>query len=342
MRSRSSTFSFETLRLDATVRPLGAILAALILIAIDATVARTDWIWARVPTSQGGMLDAVERTIVDPAPDPKVLIMGSSRIHDAVLPRTLERSLDLDEGTVLNLGISAGTPFDALTLYRRNRQKLRHARAMVVGVDDWQFNGGFPPSECDRRFMTLAERIGVFRSDATLSLIAGWAWKTYDAEAPIRRLLEDFVHRTPHAIRIDDEGRIVMTPGAREVGPLEVDVRPDVDRFYARWTLSPGRIAELETLIRLAQEDGLAVFLTQVPLRAAYVDVVEQRFGAADAEYRRGIASIAGVEIHLFARASELGIPENHYVDYGHLTRPGAERMTAAIARWLDSILKKP
>src|SRR5882762_9647086 len=140
MRSRSSIFSFETLSLDPRLRPAGAITALVVLLLIDVFVARTDWIWARAPDSQGGMLDAVEAMIIRPAPPPRVLIMGSSRIHDAVLPRTMERILGLSEGTVLNLGISAGTPFDALTLYRRNRDQLRHAKAIVIGTDDWQMN----------------------------------------------------------------------------------------------------------------------------------------------------------------------------------------------------------
>lgn len=85
----------------------------------------------------GQPLMALEEQVIAPAPPPTVVILGSGPVREAVQSRQLEDELGLPVGSVLNLGIAAGTANDALTLYERNRVKLQQARWLVVAVNGW-------------------------------------------------------------------------------------------------------------------------------------------------------------------------------------------------------------
>ncbi len=85
----------------------------------------------------GQPLMALEEQVIAPAPTPTVVILGSGPVRAAVQARQLEDELGLPVGSVLNLGMSAGSASDALTLYERNRSKLQQARWLVVAVDGW-------------------------------------------------------------------------------------------------------------------------------------------------------------------------------------------------------------
>ena len=126
------------------LRPWGMLLALSLLLAFEFGLARRDWIWGWWPKSESGVIDAVERQVIAEAEAPAVLFLGSSRVRDAVSPREVEEQLGLRRGTVLNLAVTNGTPFDALTLYRRNREKLRSAKVAFFGVEVFQVDGARP------------------------------------------------------------------------------------------------------------------------------------------------------------------------------------------------------
>ena len=101
-----------------------------------------------------------------------------------------------------------GSAFDALTIYRRNRSTLSHAKILVVGIEDRTFNAGWAPNDRDRRYMTLRERIGPYDRDHTLSLVAGWVWRTYDARGPLQGAIKSMIKGQKKTLPITEDGRV--------------------------------------------------------------------------------------------------------------------------------------
>ncbi len=147
--SRSSTSSSNTGGRHSVV-PKGALFAVVILLAVEVGIARQDWLWDLVLASPSGNITALEEQVNQGA-DPTVVVMGSSRVRDGISPRQLETELNLHEGSVLNLAVTNGSTFDALTIYRRNRDTLSKAKLLIVGIEDRTYNAGWPPHDRDRR-----------------------------------------------------------------------------------------------------------------------------------------------------------------------------------------------
>ncbi len=293
-------------------------------------MARRDAIWAYVPQSNSGVIDALEQRVIGPAPEPSVVIFGSSRARDGIIPR--QRELGLPEKSVLNLGLTAGTPFDALALYHRNRSKLAKARVMVLALEDWHFNARIGPNARERRFASLGERIGVFDVRNTLSLIVGWAWRTYDAREPAQQAVAALMGHRSREFPIADDGRIIWRSNEANAGPASSDATERADDFYHPFALSSGRMRQIRRFVSTAREDGARVMLLRVPWRDAYVDYVQQRYPSEFQATDDALRSVDADEAGLFSRASTLGIADTHFHDYGHMTPVGAERFTRSLA----------
>lgn len=338
MKRPSSIFSFDNLTL-AGYDPRAILFALLLLAVFDVAVARQDWIWSHVPRSQAGIVDALESKVIARADEPVVLFMGSSRMRDAVIPSLAAQQLGLPPGSVLNLGLNAGTPFDALVLYRRNRAQLRRARVLVFGVEDWYLNAGMPPNERDRRFASLSERLGVFTPDQTASMLLGWTWGAYDARGALHRYVSRLGYDAAPELAIAADGRIQWRESEEHTGPEEVSVEGDLNWMYQRYTPKRGRMDHLRTLIDMAKEDGLQVVIVQIPWRDSYVNRLEEKYPDAMKHYRQTIAAFTGslpdVSTDIVERASTLNIPPTHYYDYGHLTINGAQTMTTHLVEML-------
>jgi hypothetical protein len=339
MKSPLSTSSSED-RVPWYLRLRAVWLALAILLAVEFGLARQDWVWSWVPASNSGVVDAMESQVIAQAPAPQVLLMGSSRIRDGVAPRLLEQELGLPEGSALNLGLTRGTPYDAALLYRRNRDRFRGADLLVVGVEDWSFNAALSPNERYRRFASLPQRVGVYDEDWTRSLVAGWFWRTYDAQGPLRRLLKSAVKGRKSKLPLAEDGRVKWRAKEKEVGPAQVDVSLDLKRFYRGYTRRQGLEDQLRDLVAMAREDDTQVILVQVPLRDAYLEQARQEYPEGLALYREALASFEGVPQEIWWGSSALGIQQDWFYDYGHLTPPGAAVFTAALAERVRPMLK--
>jgi hypothetical protein len=333
MKSPSSTSNSKL--------PRGALLALLLLLAVELGLARQERLWSWVPASNSGVVDAIERQVITPAQAPQVLLMGSSRVRDGVAPRQLEAALHLPEGAVLNLGLTRGTPWDAALLYRRNRDKLKQARLLVVGVEDWSFNAAVSPNERYRRFASLSDRVGVYNPDWTRSLVVGWIWRTYDAQGPLRNLLTSALKGRPKDLPIAPDGRVQWRKKESDTGPKDLDLSLDVERAFRKFEVTDGLNDQLRDLIALAREDGLTVVLVQVPLRDAYIDLAAQKYPDALARYRDNLRHFSDTPQLIYERASDLGISPEWYYDYGHLTAPGARVFTDRLAADLRPLLPR-
>jgi len=303
-----------------------------LLVVFDFAVPRQEWIWRQTPRSQAGIIDALESQVIDHADRQVILFMGSSRMRDAVIPRQVEHELNLPTASVLNLGLNAGTPFDALVLYRRNRDRLRRARVLVFGIEDWYLNAAMAPNERDRRFASLGERLGVFTWDHTASLLLGWVWHACDARDAIHRYLTRLSFGAAPQLALAADGRIQWRDQELHTGPADADVNADLAWFYHDYTFSDGRIRQMRALIEMAQDDGLQVMIVQLPWRDTYVDQLQTKHPEAYRRYHQLAASLTqafpGAAAYMIERASALAIPPTHYYDYGHLTIDGARTMT--------------
>ena len=139
-------------------------MAVTLLTVFEFAVARADWFWGWIPFSQVGVIDALERQVL-PKSEPLILFMGSSRVRDAIAPRTLEKRLRLPRGSVLNVGLTMGTPFDAKILYERNRDKLSRAQLVFFGVEPFQLDVHNRPTERILRYGSLSDRLKFMSRD---------------------------------------------------------------------------------------------------------------------------------------------------------------------------------
>lgn len=315
--------------------PKGAIFAAVMLLGLELGVARQDWLWDWSGQTPSGVMAAVERQVIEPRPAPTVLVMGSSRTRDAVAPRVLEEAMHLPEGEVVNVALSHGTPTDALRMYTRHREKLSAAKVLVLGLEDWHVNAGFPPTDRQRRYATLEARWSDFAPTHRPSLIAGWLWRTYDARKPLRRWLLTPLKGRGRAVKLAEDGRMIWRDRRGETGPEEVDVSRMGKTAYGHWQHTRVQIEAIEALAEMARADDTRLVLFQSPWRDAYVDWVLAHHREAFEAYKATVAALPLDKI-LFERASALGMAEVDFYDYGHPAPRGARRISELLGERLS------
>ncbi len=342
MTFRSSTSSSETglgtetLRLRGW-RPVGLAWAIAWLAAFELLV-RVLPVASYVPASEAGIVDVLDTAVIAPAPDPAIVLLGNSRLRDAVAPRQLEERLGLARGTVLNLGITAGQPWDYAWLYERHREKLSRARVLVVALDDFRFSTRTPPGERFRRFASFRDRIGTY-DGKTPSLVVGWFWKTFDLRDAIVRTAKALLTGNRRGVPVADDGRIVWRDEERDRGPATIDDEAEVRSRYRKFERSAARVETVARLLRLAREDGVAVRLVVLPSRDSIIDEVDRSVPDAPRYLTEVLERLErdfpGTRSIEWRRASELGIEDDRFYDYGHLTPPGARVLTDRLAEWL-------
>lgn len=328
--------STETLQ-PAGWRPTG-IAWAIAWLAVFELFVRVLPVASYVPASETGIVEVLDKAVITPAPDPEIVLLGNSRLRDAVVPRQLEERLGLESGTVLNLGITAGQPWDYAWLYERHRAKLSRARLLVVALDDFRFSTRTPPGERFRRFAPLEDRIGTY-DGKTASLVVGWFWKTFDLRDAIVRTAKAMLTGKRPDVPVAGDGRIVWREEERHRGPLAIDDKAEVRSRYRRFERSAVRVEPIRRLLHLATEDGLAVRLIVLPSRDSIIDEIDRVVPDAPiylAEVMHRLAEdFPGTQSIRWRRASGLGIADDRFYDYGHLTPPGAVVLTDRLATWL-------
>jgi hypothetical protein len=330
--SSSSIFSFDTLNLQG-FKPKAMVAALLVLIAIELGVGRSEWIWSWIPASDSGVIDAMEDRIISQSHPPAIVMLGNSRLRDALMPRELEEALSLPRGSVHNLGMTVGTPFDSLTMYRRSRESFSDARILVLHLEAFNL-APMRPTERFRRFATLEERLSLPSRADRLSTLVGFFWRTFDAQKPLQQSLITILLRRDTTLRFSEDGRIDWRRFEEDSGPDFVDLshyRRGFERFM------PGKLGAdyVRGLLRLAEADGLRVVVFRAPFRDAYADVSDA-FPRREAHFRAFCDSLP-VNVHciILQRGSGLGLTPRDFYDYGHLTNHGAKSVTRYFAEEL-------
>lgn len=324
----SSTPSSRTLRID-TWRAPGLAWAIVLLLAVEFGLARQDWFWTKVGVSA---VEEIEQLMIAPAQQPLVVAMGSSRIEYGLAPRVMEASLGLPEGSVLNVAMGGGTAFDALTMYRRNRDKLSQAKLLIVGIDDWYYNAGWPVNPRDARFATWSERLEDYESPVREKLLFGWLWHTTELQV----VASTFIRATalPQPLVLEPDGRMIKQ---HDPALTRDNVLPMAEVFYGSYQFQMTRHKQLQKLIDLADEDGLQVLVVQVPLRDEYIDLVQSRWPAEWRRYRETAETLKGATVLLYGKGSAVGMGDADIYDYGHCTAEGAAKFTRLLAKEVDA-----
>ena len=299
-----------------------------LLLAFELGVARQDWFWRLAGVR---IVEDLEDLVVAPAPTPRVVVLGSSRLQFGIAPRVLEDALNLPVGSCLNLAMGGGTSFDALLMYRRNRDKLSRAQLAVIGIEDWYYNGGYPPNPRDARFASLRERWEEYPGPARPELLFNWLWQTSAIQTAAQIWMEQ-VHAGAVA-RLQPDGRFVVDHPEEGADPHNAALM--ISRFYANYSFAMGRHHQLQRLIDLCRSDGLQVMVVQMPLRDEYVELAERDYAAAWEAYRRTALTLTDADVVLFPKLSELGLSQDTLYDYGHAANDGAAPDTRLVAEHL-------
>ncbi len=314
------------------------LLTVAILLGVELGIVRSGYLWKRAPNTMVGAFTAVEQNVLTKATPPKVVFLGSSRMRDAVAPRDLEAVMGLPRGAVLNLGLTGGTPYEARLFYERHRPLLAQARVIVVGVEDWYWNEGTPRNEVERHFATFGDRLRWVEQRHELGDLVGGVWRTVELQDPLTRFGMSFV-KGVKTVRFHDDRMVWRAPSdVRQLGPATTDIVGPIEHNMQAFKLGPGYEGSLRVLLRAAREDGVRVVLTQLPLRAAYVDELEKRYPKMAPFMKERVEALArelDADVALYARGTDLGILDDRFYDYGHFSEGGSQEMNAVWAELL-------
>lgn len=310
-----------------------------ILIAFEILVARRAGIWDLEPRSDAGVITVLEERVLRSAPPPCVLVAGSSRLRDAIAPIPLERALGVERGAVLNVALTAGTPFDAQLLLDRHPELFARTEVVVLGVEDWYANGAIAPSERDQRYAPLRARRSY--GEHTLGMWLGWAWQTYGAHKAIRRYARRLGRRGP-ALDVLPDGRLDWHDSTARERRERESVRREADAFFTNYDDGDYRIGQLDRLVHRLRARGLRVIMLQVPLHPEYQARMREAYPEALNAFRQAMRRVArqrGAELLMWGDdLEECGLRLADLRDYGHFANSGAERFVSPLARAIGPI----
>ncbi|MCZ7648468.1 MAG: hypothetical protein M5U26_24945 [Planctomycetota bacterium] len=344
----SSIFSFEAFRGFGFRFPATLLGVAALIFGLELGLRLTPDAWLYASSrSRLGVFSFFEREVIPRFPDPRILVLGSSRAEDAVVPKQLDEALGLPDFSAENLGIQAGDVHDALVFYRRHRNALGRARLVILCTDEWHFSSGAGLGWRYRLHAPISERWALGRPGAEpewarpeqldeprwgAELEARRAAKREQAERLRTQLLLDGIFSmrqklayVPTAVAFNllglgknkgldfTEERQIRRPERKrddEFGPA-IDNPATFDNrlqtFYADFDAHPVLLGHVEALARMVAEDGGRLVLLQMPNRRLYQEEVERLYPA---EYELHARALRELGARLGARVYLYRYPE--------------------------------
>ncbi len=344
MRARSSIFSFDTLQAipapSAGVKwCIGFLLIFRILIG-----------WAAPdPTARYDILNAAEYLRAAKGRDLKVVFFGSSRLQSAVIADEWARRAGLKPGEVANLAVNDGRLWDALYMIETSGGLPASVNLVVVEIAPWEFNRnllnpGFAVRSAIpqhmRHLATLSERLAVDDVESRMDLLADFVWPLYERQ-PLNQWqfpvpIPQPALPLPIAMHWDERQR----ERAATAGALKGSNIAKVHFFHPE--ISSFAVWNLDRLLARVAGDSRRVVLAELPAREEYLRAIEQE-PASRAFYQQvqelvKARTSENVSFLSWELARDCGLSENIFVDYGHLSREGAQTFTG---RLFDEIAAK-
>jgi len=276
---------------------------------------------------------------------PRAVFFGSSRIQAGLDPELFAGLAGFDPETVWNLASESGTPWEALALCRKAPVLVSGPGLVVIGVEPWMFNQNEPGRwglQFDR-LATLREkwRVKNLRDRARLVSrhllglpekrpLDTWLTVLGNLAAPpyLQAMPRPLYHQDPALA-----ARVALDP---KYQPRSI-VRPHMENFV----LSPVKAGYLTNLLDLLRTPGRTLVLFMPPARKEYLEAISQDpvMAAGLAEFRKFVQGLAkgGVRLVFWETAGDCGLDESIFLDYGHLSRDGGQRLTEALSREMES-----
>lgn len=336
---RSSIFNFESFEGFKPALPKTLLFVVAALVFLELAVRLIPETVLMPGKSRRGEMNFVEKNLLPKLGKIDVVVLGSSRMRRAVVPKQLDTALEIPEGSTLNSGLASGSLFEALYFYERNEERLKSARLVMLGIDEWHLSTGwkigstyelhapFPERfEMPERIRTQMVLDGVFQIRQKLKLL------------PRGILVAMGIRKQDEPDLILDENNHVL-PRRRRGVPSDVDARAyheTIGNFYTNFEISPVFVGHIEKLAARVKANGGTLVLMQLPNRDAYQREMEKLKGAEYQKHLAALQSVAtrvGAPLQVYDSPSLLGLSDMDYEDYGHMNDAGARVFTDRFAR---------
>jgi len=340
---RSSIFSFEHFagfqpRFPAT---LLAVAAAIAVLELGVRLIPDERL---IPArSRQGEIGFMEREVLPRFPAPQVVLLGSSRVRRAVVPRLLDEQLNLPPNSTLNVGLASGRVYEALYLYERNRAQFKAARLVILNVDEWHLSSGWRLGSLYETRAPWAERLRMGERLRNRFILDGIFSMRLRLRMVPAALSSWFRPRRADVLdlRLDENNQVL--PPTREGRPSDAEpsrFHEKVEAFYDHFEVSPVLAGHVEQLARLVREDGGTFVIMQLPNRSAYQAEVQKTHSkeyAAHIVALRALAQRLNTPLYILDQPAGCGLTDASYEDYGHMNPEGARVFTA----WLSDLITR-
>lgn len=351
MSFRLSIFSFETL----SVRPRlskSVILAVLIFAGARAGL---ECISEATLLFPGPAFDAnyvaTEKLIRDYKTSPRVLLMGDSIIGYGLREDVFAELSALREEEVINVGINAGGPQEALWLFHRNPKLLKQAELVIINVSRWMVN------QNRRQTRSPAEMVGIrplFYKLANLNdrLFLDRPRELMEAMLDLlfrhlaeKRSLRDWgrgfldAFRGTSSLRLSTE-RVWWNKEFWELHVPDENFQPSkAARAHMMEFFISRRMQNLwKEFLQLCHSENLRIVILHPPNPLAYQSAFVSIPGALEGErqYWDFLHELRQQAVVLaYPTPTSAGLEDSDFLDYGHLTKLGATKFTRLVVREL-------
>lgn len=259
----------------------------------------------------------------------EVVVLGSSRMRDAIDPEVLAKALELPPKRVVKAAISGGTAFEALVMMRRDETLFRNTKVALVDIGCWQFNDNLTivRHPLFYRHATLAERWSLSDLPERAKSIADWFWP-YVSE---RRRLADWANAIAPFSPPTEEPEV---EGALDRGAAAWDAVAMAKAFTKDYVFSDRMAAAWRSFVGELTARGVRMLIVDMPAQEAHQDWIDANASGVCQEYERFLSSlsISGVTVVRYLRPADVGLTDGDFGDYAHLSPEGAEKFSKFVA----------
>jgi hypothetical protein len=136
----------------------------------------------------------------------------------------------------------------------------------------------------------------------------------------------------------------VLAPGVATHEHLTT-LKEQMALFYENFDINDVLADHVRELARRVKANGGQFVLMELPNRSDYQFVVDEKhaddYNLQKAAFAR-LAGELGVPFLDFSRPDELGLTDDDYEDYGHITPTGAKKVTHVLAGLLNNVAARP
>ena len=346
--SRSFILNFESFEGFTPRIPATLLCVAAVILGFEFVSRLTPEEYLVPGNSRQGEIAFMKHDVLSRFEAPQIILLGSSRIRRAVVPKLLDEKLDLPRNSTVNLGLASGRIFEALFLYEANREKLGAAKLVVLNIDEWQLSSGWHLGSLYEMHAPWRERLefsGNLRSRLVLDGL-------FTLRHKLRLLPSALSHRFGHKsdrLQLSIDANNQVLPPLRKSREIDDMARyiTEMDAFYSNFEISPVMQNHIEQLsIQIAAAGGKLV-LMQLPNRAMYQKEVDRFKKDEYTQHIKALTELAnrlGLPLFIYNQPSECGLNDANFEDYGHMNPAGAQIFTRFLAELIrkEKWLQKP